>query len=271
MTNIPQNNPNFVLPKVFLIGATTLYLDQLLAYLIYTGQEEFYEEINQAKTEGISDGEIMCSFYAKLCYASLTTKKNKNITKVRAIADNIFSTIESQHGSVFEHCSLNFVVTDCSRVYTHEQVRHRQGTAYSQTSGRYVRNDVLKLVIDPILEPVYNKINEVREYLQDSYKVMEEQLGLNTMTNFEEKKLMTSALRRILPNGQANELGLTENLRTLRFVIQQRTARFAEWEIRVIYNQVYELIKDRYPTMFLDAKVELVRGLNEITFKNHKI
>ena len=72
-------------------------------------------------------------------------------------------------------------------------------------------------------------------------------------------------------NAQSNEIGLTENLRTLRFVIAQRTARFAEWEIRVIYNQIYEIIKDKYPTMFVDAKIELVRGLNEITFKNHKI
>lgn len=266
-----KSNPNFVLPKVFLIGSTALYLDSLLEYLKYTDQLEFFDEIQNAKEEGISDGEIMCSFYAKLCYASLTNRKNKNITKVRAIADNIFSTIESQHGSVFEHCSLNFVVTDCSRVYTHEQVRHRQGTAYSQTSGRYVRNDVLKLVIDPILEPVYPKIEAIRLYLENCYKDLEYDLGVNEMKNFDEKKMITSALRRILPNGQSNEIGITENLRTLRFVIAQRTARFAEWEIRVIYNQIYELMKDIYPTIFLDAKVELVRGLNEITFKNHKI
>ena len=266
-----MNNPNFVLPKVFLIGATSLHLNSLIEYLKYTDQEEFEEEIHQAKREGISDGEIMCSFYAKLCYASLTNRKNKNISKVRSIADNIFSTIESQHGSVFEHCSLNFVVTDCSRVYTHEQVRHRQGTAYSQTSGRYVRNDILKLVIDPILEPIYPKLEAIRLYLQNAYKDLTYDLGLDEMKNFDEKKMMTSALRRILPNAQSNEIGLTENLRTLRFVIAQRTARFAEWEIRVIYNQIYEIMKDKYPTMFVDAKIELVRGLNEITFKNHKI
>lgn len=266
-----KENSNFVLPKVFLIGATTLYLPALMEYLEYTDQREFYDEILQAQKEGISDGEIMCSFYAKMCYASLTNRKNKNITKVRAIADNILSTIESQHGSVFEHCSLNFVVTDCSRVYTHEQVRHRQGTAYSQTSGRYVRNDVLKIVIDPILSPINDKIEEARLYLQTWYKEAEEILGLNTMSNFDEKKMMTSALRRLLPNGQSNEIGVTENLRTLRFVIQQRTSRHAEWEIRVIYNQIYELMKDKYPSMFIDSTVTVVRDLKEIIFKNHKI
>ena len=119
---------------------------------------EFVEAINEAKKQGLNQGEILCSFYAKLCYASLTDKKNKNITKTRDIEANIINILDSGHGSVIEHCSLNFIVANCSRIYTHEQVRHRTGTAFSQTSGRYVRSDVLDVVIDPILEPAYDLI-----------------------------------------------------------------------------------------------------------------
>ena len=127
---------NFVKPEVFLLGFTTVDEDQLWKYLHYTDQEEFGKDIQEALDEGLDWGEILCSFYAKMCYASLTDKKNKNISKTRSISDNIKSVINSGHGSVFEHVSVNFVITNCSRVFTHELVRHRVGVAYSQTSGR---------------------------------------------------------------------------------------------------------------------------------------
>ena len=262
---------NFVKPKTYLIGYTEANLEGLKEYLTDTNQEVFLAEIEQAQSEGINNGEILCSFYAKLCYASLSIGKNKNISKIRAIKDNIIGTIDSGHGSVFEHCQLNFLVRDCSRVYTHEQVRHRVGTAYSQTSGRYVRNDVLNVVIDPILEPAYDLVEEARAYLEDWYKRTEKRLGINDEKNFSRKKKLTSAMRRMLPNGQANELGFSLNLRTLRHLIELRTSEHAEWEIRLIYNQVYGLVKDKYPAMFFDVKTEIKDGLSEITFKNKKI
>jgi thymidylate synthase (FAD) len=262
---------NFVLPKTYFLGYTQTNLPELKRYLEDTDQLVFLEEIQQAEGEGLSAGEILCSFYAKLCYSSLSLGKNKNITRIRAIRDNILATIDSGHGSVFEHCQLNFVVRDCSRVYTHEQVRHRVGTAYSQTSGRYVRNDTLKVVIDPILEPAYDLVEEARVYLESWYKKMEERLKINDEKSFSKKKKLTSAMRRMLPNGQANELGFSLNLRSLRHLIELRTSEHAEWEIRSIYNQVYALVKDKYPTMFVDAKIEIKDELSEITFKNKKI
>jgi len=266
-----MENKNFVLPKTYFTGATAINIKEIKRYLKDTDQEEFMEEITNGLEENLSEGEILCSFYAKLCYASLTNRKNKNISKVRSIYDNIISTIDSQHGSVFEHCSLNFVVTDCSRVYTHELVRHRVGTAFSQTSGRYVRNDVLKLVVDPILEPVYEDIEIIRNLIENYYKLIEAKLGLDTMTDFSKKKKYTSAMRRIMPNGQSNEIGFSVNLRTLRQTIEARTSIHAEWEIRVIFNQIFELVKDKYPAIFADVKVEMLEGQNQITFKNKKI
>lgn len=124
---------NFVLPQTYLIGATAVDFKNLEQYLKDTDQLKFREDIGEAITQGLSDGEILCSFYAKLCYASLTTKKNKNISKIRSIEDNLKSIYDTGHGSVIEHCTLNFVTRNCSRVFTHELVRHRAGTAFSQT------------------------------------------------------------------------------------------------------------------------------------------
>ena len=77
-------NKNFVLPQTYLTGYT-VFADGLFQYLKDTDQEEFLNDIKEAKEKGLSDGEILCSFYAKACYASLTTKKNKNISKIRGI------------------------------------------------------------------------------------------------------------------------------------------------------------------------------------------
>jgi thymidylate synthase ThyX len=81
---------------------------------------------------------------------------------------------------------------------------------------------------------------------------------------FHQKKKLTSACRRIIPQGIVNEMGMSLNLRALRHVIQIRTAAGAEWEIREIFGQVYRLIKDKYPMVFYGAKERMVDGALEV-------
>lgn len=263
---------HLVIPQTYFVGATVVDFSELQRYLEDTDQTEFLGAIAAAKAEGISDGEILVSFYAKLCYSALTTKKNENISQVRNIHDNLIGTIKSGHGSVFEHCYLNFTVTNCSRVFTHELVRHRVGTSFSQTSGRYVRSDKLDLVIDPILAPIHEDILQLQEHLEDWYERAVERMGLsNAQLPFDQKKKITSALRRLLPNGQANEIGFGLNLRSLRNLIVLRTSRHAEWEIRLIFNQIADLVRAKYPALFEDESFVLVDDLREITFGTDKL
>ena len=260
-----------VLPKTYLTGYTSLNTEGLLEYLQDTKQTEFLSEMEQAHKEGLSDGEILCSFYAKLCYASLVMGKNDNITKIRSIHDNIIATVASGHGSVFEHCNLNFVVTNCSRVFTHELVRHRVGTAFSQTSGRYVRTDNVNLVYDSILDPAKERITKLMKHIEQEYIGIKQDLGIENIKDFATKKRLTSAMRRVLPNGQSNEIGFSLNLRALRHTIVMRTSEHAEWEIRVIFNQVYDLVKAKYPALFADAEETIKNGIRQVTFRNAKI
>ena len=251
-------------PKTYLIGYTQIDLTALENYLTDTDQRDFLKDIGIAQQNGLNDGEILCSFYAKMCYAALTTHHNKNITKVRSISDNLKSVFESAHGSVFEHFNLNFITTNCSRILTHELVRHRTGCAYSQTSGRYVRMDEINIVTDPILEPVSSIVTKTIEYLNKQYKKMETELRVNDQ-DFTTKKKLTSAMRRLMPNGQSNEIGWSCNIRALRHMIMMRTSRHAEREIRLVFNQVYEIVKNKFPLMLYGAKEEKIDGLLEIT------
>lgn len=255
----------FVTPEVYLIGYTTLSWSGLSNYLASSGNESFIDSMLAARGQGLSDGEILCSLYAKLCYASLSLGKNKNITKVRDIADNVLSCLDSGHGSVFEHCQLNFVVRNCSRVFTHELVRHRVGTAFSQTSGRYVRGDEVNLIFDPILEPIREEAEELLLTIEQAYGRMVKKMGLDEMKDFTTKKQITSALRRFLPNGQSNEIGFSINLCALRHVVQLRTSRQAEWEIRFVFDKVYKIVREKYPMIFDGATEEIVKDLVEVS------
>ena len=256
----------FVEPKAFLIGYTNVDTAGMLAYLQHTGNEDFTSTWKDAMSAGISPGEALCSFYAKLCYKSLTEGKNQNLEGVRGIKSNIESCFNVEHESVFEHCSLNFVFTGVSRVFTHELVRHRVGTAFSQTSGRYVRNDVLEFVMDPILRPVDYIISSMLQKLHRDYLDAALDIGVNDAKKFDIKKKLTSALRRILPNGQANEIGFTANIRALRHITQMRTSRHAEWEIRKVFAEVHEIVSKKFPLIFYGENVEMVDGFPEITF-----
>jgi thymidylate synthase (FAD) len=257
-----------VTPDVYLVGYTTIDYNGLKTYLEDSGNTEFLDYIEKAKEQGLSDGEIICSFYAKLCYASLTLGHNSNISRLRDISDNLIACFDQGHGSVFEHTTLNFVIRNCSRVFTHELVRHRVGTAFSQTSGRYVRNDSIDIVFDPVLEPIKDLIQTVQNLVEVYYKEAITRMNLNNIKDFTTKKKITSALRRLLPNGQTNEIGFSVNIRALRHTVQFRTSRHAEWEIRYIFNQIYKIVKNKYPLIFYDAYEEIIDDLLEVSGMN---
>jgi thymidylate synthase (FAD) len=290
----------FVSPQTFLTGFTTAHMPGLEAYLAATNQTDFLESWQAAKDEGLSDGECLCSFYAKLCYASLVLGKNNNLTRVRDIPSNLENVLDVGHSSVLGHATLNFVTTSCSRILTHELVRNHVGTEFSQTSGRYVRLDKINLVHDSILDDCKDLLTGAVTNDEDTIYLIECRKGLrvpapafpqaaanyclgnflvgpgganprdarwvpNDKLPFDKKKKLTSAIRRIAPNGQSNEIGWSINLRALRHVIQMRTGRHAEWEIRLVFNQVYDLVAEKFPKIFCDAKIEDVDGLKEIS------
>lgn len=255
----------FVEPTVYFVGYQVMNEPEVRRYLEDSGNEDFLESIETARKGGLTDAEILCSMFAKLCYKSLSLGKNPNISRVRDIEDNIRGCFDVGHGSIFEHINFNFIAADCSRVFTHELVRHRPGAAYSQNSGRYIRLDKIDIVFDPILEPIRDLCVEKQAYDEEWYKRAVEAIGLPILSNFIKKKKITSALRRFAPNGQSNEIAFSLNLRSIRHIVMTRTSRHAEWEIRKVFAQVYFLLKDRYKTMFHGAKEEDVEGIVEVT------
>lgn len=262
-----------VQPKAFLVGETRI---------IPEGLQDFLNEIGVPEwtSDGGTDTEVLVEAAGKLCYMSFDTSLNKNLTKVgtRTNFDYIQQGIVGQrHGSVLEHVAVNIVFTNVSRVFTHELVRHRPGSAYSQTSGRYVRTEELSFWIpscikeNPELERLFI---EAIEHQEGTIAKMVEVSGIasmNSREDFAKKKVLTSAFRRIIGNGVASNIEATYNHRALRHLINVRTSRHAEEEIRLAFGNLFDQLKARYSAIYADARVEMVDGLPEITFATEKV
>jgi thymidylate synthase ThyX len=123
----------------------------------------------------------------------------------------------------------------------------------SQESLRYVRPREIALWTPPDLEPVLEKFKDAVEEIKRRYRDLETSFNWDEMT-FEQKKRVTSALRRILPDGIATNLIWTANHRTIRWVIEMRTHPSAEVEIRKVFGKVAEICIGDYPLLYGDFK-----------------
>ena len=255
-------------PRAFLIAETKVDYAAMDHALLHLGVDGW-------ASDGGTDADVLTEFAGKSCYMSFDKNLNLNLTKVGGRPNSAYiqdGIIGNKHGSVLEHSTVTFFLTNVSRVVTHELVRHRAGTAFSQTSGRYVRNPD----VDMFLPAVIDNLEGGPEIFALAAKQMEENVaqlvalaGLNRPgVDFNYKKQMTSTFRRLIGNGQANHLVMTANHRAWRHVIEMRTSVHAEEEIRVIMSDVAQQLKDKFPTIYGDMSLN---NVGEWVFAHSKV
>ena len=254
-------------PRAFLIAETKVDHAAIDHALLHLGVDGW-------ASDGGTDADVLTEFAGKSCYMSFDKNLNLNLSKVGGRPNSAYiqdGIIGNKHGSVLEHSSVTFFLTNVSRVVTHELVRHRAGTAFSQTSGRYVRSDEIdmylpdELAVYPEAVAVFQRANE---QMEDNLAELVKVTGIETMTNFGLKKRLTSAFRRILGNGQANHIVMTGNHRAWRHIIEMRTSVHAEEEIRVIMGDVAQQLKDKFPTLYGDMNLN---NVGEWVFAHSKV
>jgi thymidylate synthase (FAD) len=240
-------------PQVFLLARPSVDLDGMRAYLEDVGGQSWLDR----RTDGAEspvDGELLVEFGGRACYRSWEPGLNPNVRRTRTDQREYFENIlRSAHGSVLEHANYSFAFRNVSRVATHEIVRHRAGAAYSQESLRYVRLTEIGFRIPPALEPLRHRVVELVERLEEFQVEAAEALELDDdAVPFSVKKEVTSALRRLAPIGLSTDIIATMNVRTLRHVIEMRTAPGAEEELRLIFGRVAEIMRAEAPGLFQD-------------------
>lgn len=254
-------------PKVYIISETQ----------ISPGLYDYLKdhEIGWKPALGVTSAETLIEFAGRNCYESWPkedgTFENKNISRVREGNDIYINNIlKSGHGSVLEHCNVGFLL-ELSRVATHELVRHRAGTAYAQSSDRYIRCDDIPMYAPDIIKDnadAYRVYQDAVLNIEKSIKELETIYDIDNIKEFDTKKILTSAFRRIAPTGKMCKMVFTANHRTLRHVIELRTSKHAEIEIRVVFDLIAKLLKERYPNIYQDMSCN---EDGEWIFSNHKI
>lgn len=244
-------------PRVFRIAETQVLYPELHAALCEIGAPEW-----QAKAD--SSAELLIEFAGKSCYMSFSTELNQNLTAVgtKTNAEYVQNIVKQQHGSVLEHSTVTFFITNVSRVVTHEIVRHRAGTAFSQTSGRYVRTDEIKMYTPECIldNPELCDVFDLAQHqMEENIAKLVEISGINHMKDFAKKKELTSAFRRILGNGIANHIVVTANHRAWRHMIEMRTSEGAEEEIRIVFQDIFRELRKHYPSLYAD--MTMVNGV----------
>lgn len=245
-------------PKIFFLAATELDAEGTKAWLEHLGGLQVLDHLTG------SGSEQLIELAARRCYKSFAVGLNPNVTKIRTDSEEYHDNIlSSRHGSVLAHAHVTFAFEDVSRVFTHELCRNETGTHNdieepkdkSQESLRYVRLTDLPFWIPPeIIEDsaALSFFKECILTMEEWQKWLADHFQIDSMKNFSKKKKLTSTFRRLVGMGVATGIVFTHNIRSLRWVIEQRTDYSAEHEIRLVYNQVCQIAIQKWPFLFSD-------------------
>ena len=190
----------------------------------------------------------------------------------REVASRIARDVFHSFPSVLEHCYASFLVEGCSRVCTHQLVRHRIAS-YTQESLRFVAPDPaeeLELVSDAIstLENVRRMRTSLRaEHFEDVLEFVWERFVLPPFLNDGEEAfkytkmilenyrnylvlladgLKREEARRLLPISVRSRILITANLRSWKHIITMRTDPRAQPEIRLVARIIDTILGRRY-------------------------
>jgi thymidylate synthase (FAD) len=244
-------------PEVELIARPSVDLGALERYLKTVGGESWLNKRMEIEPDP-NPGQLLIEAAGRLCYRSWEPGLNPNVSRVREDQKEYFLNIlRSGHGSVLEHANYSFVLYNVSRVFTHELIRHRAGSAFSQESLRFVRLDEIPFRIPESMEPLRPQILSIVETLEEFQVAAADHFGLDEEgIPFHHKKEITSAMRRLAPEGLSTVILWTANVRTLRHTIQMRTDLSAEEELRIVFDKIGRLMVQEAPFLFGDFVVE---------------
>lgn len=206
----------------------------------------------------IQEGAAHSKFAGQLCYLSLGERRTMNDD-----ADRYFDNIKAQaHGSVLEHCYFSFLLWGISRSLTHELVRHRAGTAFSQVSQRYVGGKTLRFVERPEfqnsrgLDHLFQKRCELNAHTYETIgDMVSSDLPEDGLSKVERRKAVQQVARAALPNETEAPMVFTANIRALRHIFEMRVSRHAEPEIRKMAYRMFLCAAVAEPIFFSDYEV----------------
>jgi len=150
--------------------------------------------------------------------------------------------IKNGHTSVLEHAFATFRITGGSRAFTHQIVRHRLAS-FSQQSQRYVSEEDFRVVIPPSISANPEAIKVFEEAMESSKIAYAKLKGMD---------IRKEDARFVLPNAAQSEIVISANFREWRHILAIRTKKNAQWEIRLISQEILKIFVAEAPFVFED-------------------
>lgn len=165
--------------------------------------------------------------------------------------------IKAGHESMLEMVDATFFI-ECSRVVTHELVRHRIAS-YQQESQRFV-NYTEEEPEDLFVVPSGWADNEfISTMMLASYEA-----DLKTYKMLIANGTPKQEARYVLPNATRTRIIVKMNLREWRHVLRLRAHPSAQPEMQEVANAILEVLEARFPSVFADVRADLDAGTRAI-------
>lgn len=138
----------------------------------------------------------------------------------------------------------------CSRVVSHEIVRHRLAS-FQQESQRYVNYE------DESFDELFYIPDELREDERMDEALYRAQVAYEKLVGLGYKKQIA---RYILPNATRVRMVMGANFREWRHILRLRMHKSAQPEMQLVANGIHDKLLDKFPEAFSDIKPYLEAG-----------
>jgi len=154
----------------------------------------------------------------------------------------IKETLKRNHFSPWEHSVYTFIIEGCSRVCTHQLVRHRIAS-YTQLSQRYAKmiGEYFKVIKPPRIASKEKAEKIFDEAVKKAYEAYVKLLEMG---------IAPEDARYILPQGVSTKIVVTMNARELHHFFGLRMCLKAQWEIRYVAWRMWQEVMKIHPLLF---------------------
>ena len=182
-------------------------------------------------------------YCGRVCYNSYDKMDYNNYDNTLKFVKNI---INRGHTSVLEHSMITVEVV-LDRGLSHEWVRHRVGSAYSQQSTRYCKFMGKIQCIMPTSLRGEDVDEIIKRTFTDGVKA-----ACDSYAALLERGIAPQIARGTLPNCLATKLMATHNLREWQHILNMRLYdEGAHPDMRYLMSKVFYALSEQYPNIFV--------------------
>ena len=194
---------------------------------------------------------------AKLCYSKSTIEDLNEKISQKDQSLFIEKLMNMGHESVLEHTSFTFGIEGVSRVLLAQLTRHRIAS-FSVQSQRYVSYEkgfgyIMPESIEALGNNAVEKYRKQMDTIEEWYKEWQQMLGNQGEKTNEDARF-------VLPNACETRIIVTMNTRELLHFFSLRMCNRAQWEIREMAEQMFNLCLEIAPSLFRNAGPACIRG-----------